>query len=430
MNWSKKHIAGIVADLAEDNAFACRALFKVSKIVFSDRVATLAVSIASKPVLFINLEFLGKNARSENDVKALLMHEFLHVILLHTEKFKSNSPLLNIALDAVINAVIHRTYGSDYSDFFSRFYGRKGIDALLRPLTQNYGLDNDWYELNQKIYSGKFAADDLHELLEYLAEKGKVNGAVKLVFIGNHSFEGQTISSENSKLLDGILSRMDGTGIWNRPGERGSNERLDDDKARVEKLKINRWRFSAYGILKKCMEEDKMKSNSVSDAQVLIPVLSGSDRRAFSYFSWSGIIPLATHTASGTGIAETVNIYLDVSGSMSAEIDQLVSLLYRFRELIRTPIWVFSNKVAAASFNKGSLVYQTTNGTSISCVFDHIRSTGSRKNLIVTDGYTEPITEQMLTGISLENLWTIISAKGNASEFSKNQLKYLQLKKI
>ncbi len=94
------------------------------------------------------------------------------------------------------------------------------------------------------------------------------------------------------------------------------------------------------------------------------------------------------------------------------------------------PLWVFSNEVEKAAFKDGKLVYNSTGGTSVSCVFDHIRVNRFRKNLIVTDGFTETITEQMIKSISLEKLWVIVSANGDATEFNRHHIKYTQLKKI
>ena len=430
MNWNKKQIINIVADLAEENSFACRALFKVSEIVFTESVDTLAVSISSKPLLLINLNFLNEHVKSENDVKAVLLHEFLHVILMHTEKFKYNTPLLNIALDAIINSIIHRTYGEVYSNFFVRYYEWKDITSLLRPETDDDKFIPEWTPLHKQIYTGKFAADDLYELLKYLSSKGSINIKEHLIFIGNHDYDSSSISPENEKLLKGILGKMDGTGIWNKPGLRGSNDRLNNEKIKIEKLKSKRWRSSVYNILKKCMMEDASIKTDVRESIVMMPVLNNSDRRALISFSWSRIIPLIQNVYSVKHASETVNIYLDVSGSMNEEIDQLVALLNHFRKQIRTPLWVFSNEVEKASFKDGKLIYKSTGGTSISCVFDHIRANGFKKNLIVTDGYIESITDQMLLGINLQKLWTILSAKGNASEFNKHKIKYYQLNKI
>ncbi len=46
MNWTEKQIKNIVQDLSEENAFACRALFQISEIIFTRKVPTLAVTLS------------------------------------------------------------------------------------------------------------------------------------------------------------------------------------------------------------------------------------------------------------------------------------------------------------------------------------------------------------------------------------------------
>jgi predicted metal-dependent peptidase len=128
--------------------------------------------------------------------------------------------------------------------------------------------------------------------------------------------------------------------------------------------------------------------------------------------------------------SESVNIYLDVSGSMNAEIDRLITLLSGFRSHIRRPLWVFSNKVDKAVFRNGKIEYESTGGTSISCVFDHIREKGFRRSLIVTDGYVESISPVMLRGISLRDLHVLVSANGQGQPFYAHGIRYHQLKPV
>ena len=430
MNWTEKQITAIIQDLSEDNPFACRALFKVAEILFTDEVPTLAVSLSSRPALMINKGFLDNHAWSEYDVKALLLHEFLHIILLHTEKFSKSTPLLNIALDAIINSIIHRTCGEKYSGFFTRFYKWEGIEGLLRRKPDNEDDLDEWWEIHQKIYSGKFAADDLYELLKYLAGKGRNPGIKTLAFIGNHGFGKKAVSPVNKELLDEILGKMDGTGIWNDPAGRGIGDVPDHDGIALERLKARRWRGSAAAILRKCMMEDQRLHRSPEESHVMMPLLSPGDRRALSSFSWSGIIPMAANRSAKYAVSESVNIYLDVSGSMEHEIRQLTALLHSFRSRIRMPLWAFSNEVSRAAFRDGRLVYGTTSGTSISCVFDHIRKMKFRRNLIVTDGYIETIDKDMLRGVDTGKLWVILSANGCPAEFHNNGIKYFQLEKF
>jgi predicted metal-dependent peptidase len=128
--------------------------------------------------------------------------------------------------------------------------------------------------------------------------------------------------------------------------------------------------------------------------------------------------------------SQLATIYLDVSGSMSEEIDELISLLYHFRTYIKMPLLVFSNEVAPARFKDGKLEYESTGGTSIGPVFDHLRQNNIKKSLIVSDGYVEKIDDFMLRNLRRENINVLVSANGNPQKFMEMKIPYLQLEKL
>ena len=99
--------------MIDENPFAIRAVLKILDVQFTDSVPTLAVTRQSKPRLLVNLQFISDHCGNEEHVKAVIIHEFLHVLLGHTEEKKPLTPARHLALDAVINAIIHRQYGSD-----------------------------------------------------------------------------------------------------------------------------------------------------------------------------------------------------------------------------------------------------------------------------------------------------------------------------
>ena len=429
MEWNEKQIKYILQDMIEENPMACRALFSISEIEFTDKVSTMAVTLSKQPVLKINLEFCRQHLKQENDVKAVLLHEFLHVLLLHTEKYKLNNPLLNIALDAIINAIIYRYKGMEYADFFVRFYRQEKMSFLLRPRSYlaNDPIDNDWWLIHDKIYSGKYCADDLYELLDYLKNKIDIKEAENIILLGDHDKE--NISEEMEKVLNDIMKKMDGVMIWNKPGSRGVSEKLSIENQQILKYKKNKWEQSTLRILKKCLLPDNKTKKKTSLHEIILPVLSNTDRRAIGKFKYSGIIPFSRYDSIKTYPSQLANIYLDVSGSMNEEIEGLILLLYHFRSYIKMPLMVFSNQVAEARFKNGKLEYESTGGTSISPVFEHLQKNKIRKCLIVTDGYVENIHDEMLDGLNRDNIRVLVSANGNPEQFSKMRLPYYQLEK-
>ena len=428
MEWTEKHIKGVIADLAEEDGFACQALFRIARVEFTDKVPTLAVSLSAAPRLYVNKGFLNANACSEDDVKAVLMHEFLHVVLQHTEKFKSNTGLLNVALDAVINSVIHRTYGERYSDFFKRYYKPKGLQSLLRPWGEaDKETQAQWQKLHTQVYTGAVAADDLYELFRSLNRIRFLEGIPEL--IGNHEDWIREVSEENRELLEGILKRMDGTRIWNKPKSRGVSDLEELEAHRLKRRNLQEWKRDTRRLLDQCLRPDPVRREEEAHP-IQMPILSPADRRAFALLQGSRLIPFSAHEAVRQRPSESVNVYLDVSGSMNEEIDRLLLLLSGFRERIRKPLWAFSNNVVPAVFKNGRVEYRSTGGTSVGCVFDHIRENGFRRSLIVTDGYVEAITPQTLAGIPREGLRVLLSATGQAEPFHRHGIIYHQLKNL
>lgn len=435
MDWTNNQLKHIVADLAQDDAMACRALLEISTIEFTDAVDTMAVSLKAHPTLYINKSFCNKHLHSEMDVKTVLLHEFLHVILGHTNQYTSSNPLLNIATDAIINAIIHRQYGYTFSSFFDRFYTQNDIGQLLRPNGEE--IVSSWYtrsdvksltDLHAVIYNGDICADDLNELLNYLAQH-TTNDMMKGIFLlGNHNVA-ETMSAENKALLDGIIKRMNGTHIWREYQQ--SIKALSDKREQTNrKVKVSEWRYHTKRLLEKCFLKSKEATQINFNNYMLLPVLSSSDRRAFSKMLSFPFIPMSQHPIATVEPIHKATVFLDVSGSMNREIEALTSLLYSFKHAINLPLLVFSDDVYQAQFKNNKLVYQTTGGTSIECVFNYIRTHKIEKSLIVTDGYIEEITKKMLKDIQPAKHQFLLSQNSDHLLIAKHRFPFYTLPKL
>lgn len=85
--------------------------------------------------------------------------------------------------------------------------------------------------------------------------------------------------------------------------------------------------------------------------------------------------------------AETVHLYIDVSGSVESFLDRLFVAVRGVAHLVCPDVHLFSTDVVDAPARepaKGAC--QTTGGTSIAPVARHIREKGVRRAVIVTDG--------------------------------------------
>ncbi len=430
MNWTEKQIEYIILEMAQENTLACKALFSISRIRFTEEVPTMAVSLSDHPELLINMEFCRTHLQRESDVKAVLLHEFLHVILLHTEKYESNNPLLNIALDAIINAIIYRYKGMEYAELFVRLYKWEPVTMLLRPANNqsHTAQTHEWLNIHEAIYEGKYCADDLYELLQYLQSRGAGTNLKDIIFLGNHNRE--KISEEARALLDGIIKKMNGTKIWTKSKFAGVGDIVEREERKAQRHKINKWKKNTLSQLRKCLLPDKIDKAASASAKVILPLISSSDRRSLARFLHSGLIPFSANYIQKPVYSEKATIYLDVSGSMTFEIDRIVDLLHYFKSFIKMPIYVFSDDVYEARFRNGKLTYDTSFGTTMEPVFNHIRQNKIKKSMILTDGYVPPILDFHRRGINLNTTQILISSEGSPDQFAKAGFPYQQLKRL
>jgi hypothetical protein len=441
MQVTKELFGNILSELIEDNPLACRTLLRIADLEFGDTVATLAMSLGDeRPTMHVNLDFLSKHCLTEFHVKALIMHEFLHVLLNHTEKFKKMTPELNLALDAVINAIIHRMMGPEYSDMMSRYYSEaRGLMKLLRPQTDeeidkadSSSADLPLYKLWQRLYEGRLVADDLIEIAETLGgKKIPMRIAGEDAFLGNHSpqeGDARKISDTVKKALEVTIKSTTGKGIWRAPDSRGVGKGGKIERVWLKEAQLQLWEREAMAALKRCVTPDRRSANmEMTEASMSFPVLNTRDKRGFIRSMGSPILPDIIWTTEKPKPIGTTQIYLDVSGSMSSEMDALVALLGRLRKSIRLPFWAFSDVVAPATIKNGKLVTSTTGGTSIDAVLQHIAATKPKKAVIVTDGLISQCNDRLLAATRDQKLFAIISHNGNSSEIERAGIPYIQL---
>jgi predicted metal-dependent peptidase len=160
-------------------------------------------------------------------------------------------------------------------------------------------------------------------------------------------------------------------------------------------------------------------------------VLSPGDRRAALRSLWSPFLPDARWETQHTARAGSAHVYLDVSGSMNAEMPLVVALLGRLSTYIRRPFWAFSNVVAPARIEQGRLIATTTGGTSMGCVLEHVARTKPRAAIVVTDGYIEALRPKLVAAATAgTRLHVIVTRDGNPSLLQRAGLPYTQLSRL
>ncbi len=440
----------IYRELIEENPLAVRAVLKILEVDFTDTVPTLAVTCEGRPRLLVNLGFVTKHCRTDEQVKAVICHEFLHVLLRHTECFTTFTLAEHIALDAVINAIIHRSLGPDYSAMMSRYYGKaKGVQRLLRPMTQaetdrakgvvwrNVRVSRAERQLLSAwtgLYSGQLVADDIRDLA-----RDQCSARTKgVALLGGHDpraagdAEGVSAEAILAEAVDTALKSMNGSGIFRSPKGRGVGSSAYQCEVKAADAGIERWRRETCAVLRRHLLPDPRSiARDQVDTHFTLPVLSSGDRRAVLRSLWSPFVPNAQWETARPGRVGSAHVYLDVSGSMSAEMPLIVSLLGQLRAYIRRPFWAFSDVVAPARIEGGRLIAGTTGGTSMKCVLDHVVLTRPRSAVVVTDGYIEELdARSVAAALAATRLHIIVTRDGNTSLLQRAGLPHTQLSRL
>jgi hypothetical protein len=394
----------ILFETIDENPLASRAVLSLCSIHFTSDVPTLSVSLGKKSTLSVNLDFIQANCRTVEHVKTLLIHEFLHILLGHTLQIRELTPAVNIALDAVINAIIHRKFGHTYSSLMSEYYGSQtGLLALLRPLNskENRRLENaddksvpppPLLDLHSRLYEGTTLAEDVLAIANSFGKRA-LNKALSSgrVLLGDHERETQTaeaLGESEAKLFEQAIATVS-DGVFRRPSLLGSSVPKLQTHERSIPAPV-KWRQNTLPVLRRLLLPDpKSPLEFKRDGTSFLPVLNPSDRRGSLRALWNPLIPEIAWPTAQKKPAGTIQIYLDVSGSMHPFLEALVALLHGFYAQIRKPFWAFSTSVFPAQIINGRLNTKTTYGTSLACVFEHIQKTAPKKALIVTDGFVD-----------------------------------------
>jgi hypothetical protein len=441
---NEKTFRNLLLELVEENPLAIRAVLKILDVEFSGEVPSLCVTCEERPRLVVNLDFINQNCRSDAEVKAVICHEFLHILLRHTEKRNRITEAEHLATDAVINAIIHRQLGPEYSALMAHYYQKApGLIQLLRPMSAEeadqikYKIHADttpqWIRAWKGLYEGTLVVDDIKELAEEF-DRSRGDNRVTMILpslLGNHAELGEPLPRVLEDALDQTMKVMNGGGIWRSPRSRGIGAMACDTLFTSADTRLESWIRSTRSILIKHLVPDKKAQPTRLDHfEYVLPVLSPQDRRAFFRSLWIPYIPEACWSAHRNQPGGLAQVYLDVSGSMDAEMPYIITLLRRLRPYIRMPFWAFSDEVTPARIEAGRLITRTTGGTSMSCALKHIAETNPPSAVIITDGYIEPLEREEVRQIHGTRLHAIVSRAGNPAILARAGIDYSQLERI
>ena len=392
--------------LIDENPLASRGLLSICRLEFTTSVPSAGATLGARPRLLINPEFLEQHVQHDDDIAVLVLHEFLHVLLRHTGRFKAMTPLMNVVLDMQVNSCLARLMGADRMGLLHRLYGKEqGIVRLLAPPddVSRMRMPTElayphWSMYDRREYSWRDAWDQF----AHLGLKGELP-----FLLGDHSAHAEELTPEQQVLVDAVFAQ-------NAPSLIGESADVDI-QARERTARM-------LAVLRQIIRpRSGSPSRSIAKtAQTYLPVLSPGDRRASLRALWSPIIPVSAHE---THVSRSrLRVYLDVSGSMANELSSMAALLQGFRDEIEWPLWAFSTEVHPARFKKGRIETRSTGGTYFTCVLDHLREWPAQRALVISDGYVHPIPLPLPCPIQ-----AIICRNGFEVEFSNAGIPMIEL---
>lgn len=366
--WTEQRIKYVICDLTDENLFACHTLLSDLSFSFSEEIKTLAISLEDRPVLLLNPVFLQQHIHNEADFKAIILHEYLH--LLYGVKYNMDSPMAHLTLDAIINAAICRqvpyyqrdSHGQSDS-FFSRFYPSEGVAKCLR---------------------GNETEHSFTELLRDFEGKWKEESLEDIVFLGNH--EKSRISDKYVLICRHILENMNPDDISNKSFT--SNEDLEYIEQHGHQMRhIKEWKERTLYRL------EDIKSR-----------LSGNE---------------------GGKKGHRIRVYFDHNGFMENEMNLMVPLLERLKGGIDLPIQVFTaEKVKPAAFPAGRLVLENNGTKNISLIVQDMKKNGIKGAIVVTCGRHLKVETAAFLAEEKLDISFLVSNRGNKVIFEENGLTY------
>ncbi len=436
---TRKPISERILDCFPSGAFALHALLGLLDIVETDAVETAAVECRAEPRMLVNPEFVDRWAETPEKLLMLVMHELHHILLGHTRFFPCATAVDNLVFDAVINAMLCRMFAEpEHTSFFTDFYDEGQFPAcLLRPpsgwdprfrtpVPRGLAKYPEIRYAYHALYSEKGASyEDLFEALRKLVHE---QAAAEVPLIGDHSGENSSASGRLEQrspvVFDAVRQIVE---RWPQPPNPIAGRSLADILKRST-LRLERKRSkreTLRNLLRKVGGAGRCRGWILvrNDDRISIDVpLPGFDRRS-AVLTSMGVRPLLySHSLQIRRMrpaGEKVHVYLDVSGSIGDLKGPLYGAVLDCREFVHPRVHLFSTKVADITLEDlRSGVCETTGGTDIACVAEHMRANKVRRAAVITDGFVGRPAGQNLETLEKGRVGVALTPGGTESDLA------------
>lgn len=410
---SSSGMAERILDAFPSGSYALTGLLRLLDIVETDSVATAAVECHVQPRMRINPDFVSRHADTPEKLLMLVMHELHHVLLGHTTLFPRVTPVQNFVFDAVINGLLCRMFTqAPYTAFLTDYYRDDEFpECLLRPPSgwpsEDFAevpgisvlpepLRSRAHEVHAALYSdGGADYQDVYQILPKLLIKVGGDAGMNMPLLGGHDqdeSELHDLQGASPVLFDLVRELVE---QWPQPPDPIRGRSLAD-VLRTSKVTPT-VRRSKRSVLRKLIRkvageqgQGRVCQQGSQPVTLYTPIPAPSRRSMVLH----GLgVPALLHERQTTLIrrrreGERVHIYLDVSGSMNGLLGPLYGAALDCQDLLHPQVHLFSSRVVditLAQLRAGHC--ETTGGTSIDVVAEHMDRHRIRRALLVTDGW-------------------------------------------
>ena len=351
--------------------------------------------------LSYNPDFVEQYVTCPEDLFSLLLHEMLHPLWAHF--IRTPGRLENLAADAVINAAISSLFAgpSAGGHLFRMVYRPQGIEGLLQPDSQLEGekLERVYHRLypDRSMAQGGSRSEGTHplttgELVRSLRILLAEEEMVTIVLLGSHPSETDEEEGALGERRSGeVLSRVAGDlaeALEQQGGRQaGHGSKLYDLVRRVLASHL-RLREDVLLRFATARRTDSLEEQHLVAQRRLSPLPLHLGRKDTVLLA-AGIFPLHYRTLTWQERADYrgLALYLDVSGSVSAFLPQIVGVLRKLEGKVRS-VYQFNNEVVETGMDAllaGEV--HTTYGTDFDCVAQSILEGRFDRAIVITDGY-------------------------------------------
>ncbi len=407
---ARRSLSERILDCFPSGTYALHALLRLLDIVETTEVASAAVDCTDPPRLRINPDFVARHASSSERLLMLVMHELHHVILGHTRFFRAVTPVDNLVLDAVINAMLCRMFPSEeHISLFTDLYAYDQFpECLLRPppgwrpegtlrITPRMrrSLPEAAVEVYRALYSKRGAGyKEIYDALRRILPED----LALPVLLGSHGEETadgdvEDLPGPSPVLFEAVRRTVE---TWPQPPDPVAGRSLADilREEHVKTIRRPSNRALLRSLIMKVGDRRSADGLRLEWREAPVPVATpvpAFDRRSLVLRAL-GRPPLLFHgTVPDRRLrkgGERVHVYVDVSGSMGDLKGALYGAVLDCRGIVHPRVHLFSTEVYDVTFRellRG--VCHTTGGTTIGCVAEHMAANRVRRAVILTDGY-------------------------------------------